>query len=105
MKDNHAIMIFILEGRKHNSENDMFLNDSNLAIEFDCINNDVLPEENEKGNTNDLTVENFRQFSLTPSQNQNARMSTMCVKWYKGPVYSKEYLEQKKKKTKRNISL
>lgn len=47
----------------------MCLNDSDLNIEFDCINNDVLPKENEKGNPNELTVENSGQPPLMPSHN------------------------------------
>lgn len=93
---------FHFQGEKNNSENDMCLNDSDLNIEFDCINNDVLPKENEKGNPNESTVENSRQPPLMPSHNQNSGMSEICTKRYKGLVYSKEYLEQKKK---RNIVL
>ena len=81
---------FHFQGEKNNGENDIFLNDSDLTIEFDCINNEVLPEENEKGNTNELTGENFGQPPLMPSQNQNAGKSEMCMKQYKGLVYSKE---------------
>ncbi|KAH9762305.1 protein kinase domain-containing protein [Citrus sinensis] len=80
----------------------MCLNDSDLNIEFDCINNDVLPKENEKRNPNELTVENSEQPPLMPSHNQNSGMLEMCTKQYKGLVYSKEYQEQKRK---RNIVL
>ena len=66
LKDNHTHSSH-LQGGKNNSENDVFLNGSDLTIEFDHINNDVLLEVNEKGNTNELNIGNFGQPSLMSS--------------------------------------
>lgn len=67
LKDNYTVTVLIFQGGKNNSENDVFLNGSDLTIEFDRINNDVLLEVNEKGNTNELNVGNFGQPSLMSS--------------------------------------
>ncbi|KAL9434214.1 hypothetical protein AB3S75_028943 [Citrus x aurantiifolia] len=97
---------FHLQGES-TSEDD-FLDNFDLTFEFvqdDDVSSKQSPKENGMGNTksvetNELNVENIESTTeqplVIPSQNQNTETTEMCTKRFKGLVYSKEHLAQKR---------